>query len=67
MVSVSSATVASITASAASKIILIGRINIRKKLSPLEATKCVLDMATGLDYAFRRGSTQGRCHCACFG
>ena len=32
-------------------------INIRKKLNPLEATKCVLDMASGLDYAFRRGST----------
>ncbi len=32
-------------------------INIRKKLSPLEATKCVLDMANGLDYAFARGST----------
>jgi serine/threonine protein kinase len=32
-------------------------INIRKKLSPLEATKCILDMSTGLDYAFSRGST----------
>src|SRR5258708_2194237 len=32
-------------------------INIRKKLSPLEATKCILDMACGLDYAFARGST----------
>ncbi len=32
-------------------------INIRKKLSPLEATKCILDMASGLDYAFTRGST----------
>jgi serine/threonine protein kinase len=32
-------------------------INIRKKLSPREATKCVLEMACGLDYAFRRGST----------
>ena len=32
-------------------------INIRKKLSPQEATKCVLDMTTGLDYAFSRGST----------
>lgn len=32
-------------------------INIRKKLSPLEATKCILDMAEGLDYAFSHGST----------
>ncbi|MBS0264229.1 MAG: protein kinase [Planctomycetes bacterium] len=32
-------------------------INIRKKLDPREATKCVLDMACGLDYAFKRGST----------
>ena len=32
-------------------------INIRKKLSPLEATKCILDMTCGLDYAFTRGST----------
>ncbi|MBI3860599.1 MAG: protein kinase [Planctomycetia bacterium] len=32
-------------------------INIRKKLTPQEATKCVLDMASGLDYAFSRGST----------
>jgi serine/threonine protein kinase len=32
-------------------------INIRKKLAPQEATKCVLDMACGLDYAFSRGST----------
>ncbi len=32
-------------------------INIRKKLAPLEATKCILDMATGLDYAFNHGST----------
>lgn len=32
-------------------------INIRKKLSPLEATRCVLDMTEGLDYAFGRGST----------
>lgn len=32
-------------------------INIRKKLSPLEATKCVLDMTEGLDYAFGHGST----------
>jgi serine/threonine protein kinase len=32
-------------------------INIRKKLSPREATKCVLEMTCGLDYAFSRGST----------
>jgi serine/threonine protein kinase len=32
-------------------------INIRKKLSPLEATRCILDMTSGLDYAFSRGST----------
>jgi serine/threonine protein kinase len=32
-------------------------INIRKKLSPQEATKCVLEMTCGLDYAFSRGST----------
>lgn len=32
-------------------------INIRKKLSPQEATKCILDMTSGLDYAFTRGST----------
>jgi serine/threonine protein kinase len=32
-------------------------INIRKKLSPIEATKCLLDMTAGLDYAFGRGST----------
>ncbi len=32
-------------------------INIRKKLSALEATRCVLDMTEGLDYAFSRGST----------
>src|SRR5258708_5611901 len=32
-------------------------INIRKKLSPQEATKCILDMTSGLDYAFSRGST----------
>lgn len=32
-------------------------INIRKKLSPLEATKCVLDMTAGLHYAIGRGFT----------
>jgi serine/threonine protein kinase len=32
-------------------------INIRRKLNPLEATRCVLDMTEGLDYAFGRGST----------
>jgi serine/threonine protein kinase len=32
-------------------------INIRKKLNPQEATRCVLDMTEGLDYAFGRGST----------
>jgi serine/threonine protein kinase len=32
-------------------------INIRKKLTPVEATKCVLEMSSGLDYAFRHGST----------
>src|SRR5258708_2086775 len=32
-------------------------INIRKKLSPQEATKCILDMTSGLDYAFSKGST----------
>jgi serine/threonine protein kinase len=32
-------------------------INIRKKLSPQEATKCILDMTSGLDYAFSNGST----------
>src|SRR5579872_5984902 len=32
-------------------------INIRKKLNPQEATRCVLDMTEGLDYAFSRGST----------
>lgn len=32
-------------------------INIRKKLNPVEGTKCVLDMTAGLDYAFSRGAT----------
>lgn len=32
-------------------------INIRKKLNPQEATRCILDMTEGLDYAFSRGST----------
>ncbi|MGE5195032.1 MAG: protein kinase domain-containing protein [Deltaproteobacteria bacterium] len=32
-------------------------INIRKKLSPIEATRCLVDMTAGLDYAFGRGST----------
>ncbi len=32
-------------------------INIRKKLSPREATKCILDMTEGLNYAFAHGST----------
>lgn len=32
-------------------------INIRKKLSAVEATKCVREMAEGLNYAFGRGST----------
>src|SRR5262245_29731918 len=32
-------------------------INIRKKLSPLEATKCLVEMTEGLNYAFLKGST----------
>jgi serine/threonine protein kinase len=32
-------------------------INIRKKLSPAEATRCILDMAEGLDYALGKGIT----------
>jgi len=32
-------------------------INIRKKLNPVEATKCIRDMTEGLDYAFSHGST----------
>jgi eukaryotic-like serine/threonine-protein kinase len=32
-------------------------ITIRKKLSPEEATQCVLDMAEGLEYALRMGIT----------
>jgi serine/threonine protein kinase len=32
-------------------------INIRKKLSPLEATRCILDMSKGLDYALGKGIT----------
>jgi eukaryotic-like serine/threonine-protein kinase len=32
-------------------------INIRKKLTPQEATKCILEMTEGLNYAFSRGST----------
>jgi len=32
-------------------------ITVRKKLSPLEATKCVMEMAEGLHYAFTKGST----------
>ncbi len=32
-------------------------ITIRKKLEPLEATKCVLDMAEGLNYALTKGAT----------
>ncbi len=32
-------------------------LNIRKKLSPIEATRCLLDMAEALDYAFRMGVT----------
>ncbi|MGQ0636528.1 MAG: protein kinase domain-containing protein [Planctomycetaceae bacterium] len=32
-------------------------INIRKKLSPQEATKCLLEMTEGLNYAFSRGTT----------
>ena len=32
-------------------------INIRKKLSPVEATRCLLDMSKGLDYALAKGIT----------
>lgn len=32
-------------------------INIRKKLSPEEATKCILELAQGLDYALSMGAT----------
>jgi len=32
-------------------------INIRKTLSPQEATRCIVDMAKGLDYAANRGIT----------
>jgi len=32
-------------------------INIRKKLSPAEATRCLLDMSKGLDYAIAKGIT----------
>lgn len=32
-------------------------INIRKKLSPAEATRCLLDMSKGLDYALGKGIT----------
>ncbi|RPI86069.1 MAG: serine/threonine protein kinase [Planctomycetaceae bacterium] len=32
-------------------------ISIRKKLEPLEATKCVLEMAEGLSYALGKGAT----------
>jgi len=32
-------------------------LNIRKKLSPAEATKCTLEMALGLNYALGRGLT----------
>ena len=32
-------------------------IDIRKKLSPLEATKCVLDMSLGLEHALSKGLT----------
>jgi serine/threonine protein kinase len=32
-------------------------INIRKKLNPLEATKCLVEMTEGLNYAFAKGST----------
>jgi serine/threonine protein kinase len=30
-------------------------LNIRKKLSPAEATRCILDLCEGLDYALARG------------
>jgi eukaryotic-like serine/threonine-protein kinase len=32
-------------------------LNIRKKLSPIEATRCLIDLADGLDYAARMGVT----------
>ncbi|MFN0052471.1 MAG: protein kinase domain-containing protein [Planctomycetales bacterium] len=32
-------------------------INIRKKLNPTEATRCVLDLAEGLQYALTKGAT----------
>ncbi len=32
-------------------------LNIRKKLSPIEATRCLIDLAEGLDYASRMGVT----------
>jgi eukaryotic-like serine/threonine-protein kinase len=32
-------------------------LNIRKKLSPIEATRCLIDLAEGLDYAARMGVT----------
>jgi serine/threonine protein kinase len=32
-------------------------LNIRKKLSPLEATRCLLDLSEGLEYAARMGVT----------
>lgn len=32
-------------------------INIRKKLSPIEATKCLMEMTEGLSYAFAKGAT----------
>lgn len=32
-------------------------INIRKRLSPLEASQCALDMSEGLEYALRMGAT----------
>ncbi len=32
-------------------------IKIRKKLSPIEATRCILDLAEGLEYALRNGIT----------
>jgi eukaryotic-like serine/threonine-protein kinase len=32
-------------------------LNIRKKLSAIEATRCLIDLAEGLEYAFRMGVT----------
>jgi len=32
-------------------------LNIRKKLSPIEATRCLIDLAEGLEYASRMGVT----------